>query len=62
MKLDGARARARDDRVGFTLAEGLQIEKVSFLDTVLEGTTDDDGGFDTDVAIATGEGVKPIPI
>jgi recombination associated protein RdgC len=43
------------------LTEGLQIKKVSFLDTVFEGTKADDGGFDTDVAIATGELVKLIP-
>jgi recombination associated protein RdgC len=34
---------------------------VSFLDTVFEGTKADGGGFDTDVAIATGELVKLIP-
>ena len=34
---------------------------MSFLDTVFEGTKADDGGFDTDVAIATGELVKLIP-
>jgi recombination associated protein RdgC len=43
------------------LTEGLQIKKVAFLDTVFEGTKADDGGFDTDVAIATGELVKLIP-
>ena len=34
---------------------------MTFLDTVFEGTKADDGGFDTDVAIATGELVKLIP-
>jgi recombination associated protein RdgC len=34
---------------------------VAFLDTVFEGTKADDGGFDTDVAIATGELSKLIP-
>jgi recombination associated protein RdgC len=43
------------------LTEGLQVRKLSFLDTVFEGTKADDGGFDTDVAIATGELVKLIP-
>ena len=47
--------------VSFMLTDGLQIKKVSFLDTVFEGTKADDGGFDTDVAIATGELVKLIP-
>ena len=43
------------------LTEGMQLKKVAFLDTVFEGTKADDGGFDTDVAIATGELVKLIP-
>lgn len=43
------------------LTEGLQIKKVSFLDTVFEGRGQDDSGFDTDVAIATGELAKLIP-
>ncbi len=50
-----------DDRVSFMLTEGMQLKKVAFLDTVFEGTKADDGGFDTDVAIATGELVKLIP-
>lgn len=50
-----------DDRVSFLLTEGLQVRKLAFLDTVFEGTKADDGGFDTDVAIATGELVKLIP-
>lgn len=50
-----------DDRVSFLLTEGLQIKKVDFLDTVFEGKKSDDSGFDTDVAIATGELVKMIP-
>ena len=50
-----------DDRVSFMLTEGLQIKKVSFLDTVFEGTKAGDRGFDTDVAIATGELTKLIP-
>jgi recombination associated protein RdgC len=47
--------------VSFMLTEGLQIKKIAFLDTVFEGTKADDGGFDTDVAIATGELTKLIP-
>lgn len=50
-----------DDRVSFLLTEGLQIKKLAFLDTVVEGTKAGDGSFDTDVAIATGELVKLIP-
>ena len=60
-KLPTKLALTWDDRVSFMLTEGLQIKKVSFLDTVFEGTKADDGGFDTDVAIATGELVKLIP-
>ena len=60
-KLPTKLAMTWDDRVSFMLTEGLQIKKVSFLDTVFEGTKADDGGFDTDVAIATGELVKLIP-
>ena len=50
-----------DDRVSFALTDRLQLRKVRFLDTVFEGTKADDGGFDADVAIATGELVKLIP-
>ena len=50
-----------DDRVSFMLTEGLQIKKLDFLDTVFEGKKSDESGFDTDVAIATGELVKMIP-
>ncbi|MBP3979378.1 MAG: recombination-associated protein RdgC [Gammaproteobacteria bacterium] len=60
-KLPTKLAMTWDDRVSFMLTEGLQIKKVAFLDTVFEGTKADDGGFDTDVAIATGELVKLIP-
>ncbi len=51
------------DRVSFLLTEGLQVKKVSFLDTVFEGqgSGKDDGGFDADVAIATGELSQLIP-
>lgn len=60
-KLPTRLAMTWDDRVSFMLTEGLQLRKVSFLDTVFEGTKADDGGFDTDVAIATGELAKLIP-
>ena len=60
-KLPTKLALTWDDRVSFMLTEGLQVRKLSFLDTVFEGTKADDGGFDTDVAIATGELVKLIP-
>lgn len=60
-KLPTKLALSWDDRVSFVLTEGLQIKKVSFLDTVFEGRGQDDSGFDTDVAIATGELSKLIP-
>lgn len=60
-KLPTKLALTWDDRVSFMLTEGMQLKKVAFLDTVFEGTKPDDGGFDTDVAIATGELVKLIP-
>ena len=60
-KLPTKLAMTWDDRVSFLLTEGLQVKKLAFLDTVFEGTKADDGGFDTDVAITTGELVKLIP-
>ena len=60
-KLPTKLALTWDDRVSFVLTEGLQLKKVSFLDTVFEDKAADDGGFDTDVAIATGELSKLIP-
>ncbi len=46
-----------DGRVSFVLTEGTQLKKVAFLDGVFEdnATAEDGGGFDADVAIATGE-------
>lgn len=60
-KLPTKLAMTWDDRVSFVLTEGLQLKKVSFLDTVFEGQKQDDGGFDADVAIATGELSRLIP-
>lgn len=53
-KLPTRLALSWDDRVSFVLTEGLQLKKVALLDAVLDGQ-DEDGGFDADVAIATGE-------
>ena len=46
-----------DDRVSFVITEGLQLKKIQFLDVAFEDQDSDydDKGFDTDVAIATGE-------
>ena len=60
-KLPTKLALSWDDRVSFMLTEGLQIKKIAFLDTVFEDKAADDGGFDTDVAIATGELSRLIP-
>lgn len=60
-KLPTKLALTWDDRVSFVLSEGLQIKKIAFLDSVFEGQAPDDQGFDTDVAIATGELSKLIP-
>lgn len=60
-KLPTKLALTWDDRVSFVLTEGGQIKKLAFLDTVFDGTKKDGSGFDTDVAIATGELVKLIP-
>ncbi|HQC84654.1 MAG TPA: recombination-associated protein RdgC [Rhodoferax sp.] len=54
-----------NDHVSFVLTEALQLKKVAVLDVVFEGAgAAGDGkedGFDTDVAIATGELRKLIP-
>lgn len=60
-KLPTKLAMTWDGRVGFVLTEGLQLKKIAFLDTVFEGQSQDEGGFDADVAIATGELGKLIP-
>lgn len=46
-----------DGRVAFVLTEGAALAKVAFLDGVFEDNAgaEDNAGFDTDVAIATGE-------
>lgn len=46
-----------DGRVSFVLTEGAQLKKIAFLDGVFEeqAGAEDNGGFDSDVAIATGE-------
>lgn len=60
-KLPTKLALTWDDRVSFLLTEGLQVRKLQFLDTVFESQKADEGGFDADVAIATGELCKLIP-
>ncbi|EFI61305.1 MULTISPECIES: recombination-associated protein RdgC [Comamonas] len=60
-KLPTKLAMTWDDRVSFVLTEGLQIKNITLLDAVMHGNSKDDGGFDTDVAIATGELSRLIP-
>ena len=51
-------------RVSFVLTEALTLKKIKLLDVVLEGVSSsskDEGGFDADVAIMTGELQQLIP-
>lgn len=50
-----------DDRVSFTLTQQLQVKGIRFLNSVFESQQADEGGFDADMAIATGELGKLIP-
>lgn len=50
-----------DNRVSFVLTEAMTLKKIKLLDVVLEGPAAQDAGFDTDVAIATGELRQLIP-
>ncbi|MBQ0130878.1 MAG: recombination-associated protein RdgC, partial [Comamonas sp.] len=59
-KLPTKLALTWDDRVSFVLTDSLQLKKIAFTDTVLD-QAGEEGGFDTDVAIATGELSKLIP-
>lgn len=50
------------DRVSFVLTDTLQIKKITFLDGVFDGTSQEkEDGFDADTAIATGELRQLIP-
>ena len=60
-KLPTKLALSWDDRASFLLTEGLQIKKLAFLDAAMQGQSKDEGGFDADVALATGELRKLIP-
>lgn len=59
-KLPTELAMTWDDRVSFVLTDALRIKRLEFLDAVLD-QAGDEGGFDTDVAIATGELRKLVP-
>ena len=60
-KLPTQLALTWDGRVSFTLTDALGLKKIKLLDVVLEGAKAEDGGFDTDAAIATGELGRLIP-
>ena len=50
-----------DDRISFVLDDQFRLRKIALLDVVMEGQSQEDGGFDADVAIATGELKQLIP-
>ncbi|KQM77368.1 recombination-associated protein RdgC [Xylophilus sp. Leaf220] len=61
-KLPTKLALTWDERVSFVLTEGLQVKKITFLDGVFDGTSQEkEDGFDADAAISTGELQKLIP-
>lgn len=61
-KLPTRLALSWEDRVSFTLTESMQVKGIKFLEGVFDGRPDDaESGFDTDVALATGEMTKLIP-
>lgn len=61
-KLPTRLALSWEGRIGFTLTESMQLKKLAFLEGVFDDRPgDDESGFDTDVALATGELGKLIP-
>ncbi|MES2889265.1 MAG: recombination-associated protein RdgC [Pseudomonadota bacterium] len=61
-KLPTQLAMTWNSRVSFVLNEAMVLKKIKLLDVVLEGTSKGpDGGFDTDVALITGELGQLIP-
>ncbi|WP_250438984.1 recombination-associated protein RdgC [Delftia tsuruhatensis] len=60
-KLPTRLALTWDSRVSFVLTEQLQVRKITLLDAVTESQSQDDAGFDADVAITTGELSRLIP-
>jgi len=60
-KLPTKLAMTWDDRVSFVLTDNLQLHGITMLDAVMDGQSQDDGGFDTDVAITTGELSRMLP-
>ncbi len=61
-KLPTRLALSWEGRVGFTLTESMRLKKLAFLEGVFDDRpSDGESGFDTDVALATGELGKLIP-
>lgn len=61
-KLPTRLAMSSEGRIGFTLTESMQLKKIAFLEGVFDDRTDDgESGFDTDVALSTGELRQLIP-
>ena len=61
-KLPTRLAMSWEGRIGFTLTEAMQLKKVAFLEGVFDDrAADGESGFDTDVALSTGELNKLIP-
>lgn len=61
-KLPTRLAVSWEGRIGFVLTESMQLKKLSFLEGVFDDRSDDgESGFDTDVALSTGELQKLLP-
>ena len=61
-KLPTRLALSWEGRIGFVLTEAMQLKKIGFLEGVFDDrANDDESGFDTDVALSTGELQKLIP-
>lgn len=61
-KLPTRVALSWEGRVGFVLTEAMHLKKINFLEGVFDGRPDEgENGFDTDVALSTGELQKLIP-
>jgi len=61
-KLPTRLAMSWEGRIGFVLTESMQLKKLAFLEGVFDDrAADGESGFDTDVALSTGELNKLIP-
>jgi recombination associated protein RdgC len=60
-KLPTRLALSWEGRIGFVLTEAMQLKKISFLEGVFDDRANDESGFDTDVALSTGELKNLIP-